>query len=95
MQFELQHGVSIKQQGVSLELEELLLKFIWKNKEPRISKMIFKTMKKGRVILPQMVINSTWCCEGIDKKTSGGKKQAPTNMLVYIYRMTSYDRVGI
>lgn len=42
-----------------------------------------------------MVINTTWYCEGIDKKTSGGKKQAPTNILVYIYRMISYDRVGI
>lgn len=48
MQFELQHGVSIKQQGVLLELEELLLKFIWKNKEPRISKMIFKMMEEGK-----------------------------------------------
>lgn len=75
MQFELQHGVSIKQQGVSLELEELLLKFIWKNKEPRISKMIFKVMKKGRVILPHTVINTTWYCEGIDKKTNGGKNR--------------------
>lgn len=35
MQFE-QHDVSIKQQGISLEFEELLLKFIWRNRAMNI-----------------------------------------------------------
>ena len=47
------------QQGVLLELEDLLLKFIWKNKDPRIAETIFK-MKKGTVILPHIVIKTKW-----------------------------------
>lgn len=73
MQFGLQHGVSTNQQVVLLELEELLFKFIWKNKEPSISKMIFKMMKKGGVILSHIVIKTTWYGVGIDKKTTGEK----------------------
>lgn len=57
-----------------LELEELLLKFIWKNKEPSISEMIFKMVKKGGVILSHIVMETTWYCVGIDKKMTGGKK---------------------
>lgn len=34
MKFGLQHDAAINQQGVLLELEELLLKFIRKNEEP-------------------------------------------------------------
>lgn len=53
MQLVLQHGVAINQQGVLLEIKELLLKFTWKNKVSRIVKMIFKKIKKGGVTLSQ------------------------------------------
>ena len=65
-----------------LELEELLSQFIWKNKQPRIAKMIFKT-KKGTVILSHKVIKTKWYCAGIDKKTTGQGNKAPTNKCTY------------
>lgn len=58
MQFGLQQDAAINQQGVLLELEELLLKFIRKNEEPRRAKMIFK-MKERKLILLYIVIKTT------------------------------------
>lgn len=57
-----------------LEPEELLLKFIRKNEEPRIARLIFKKMKKGRLTLLHIVIKTTRFGAGIDKKTTGMKK---------------------
>lgn len=57
--FGLQHDAALNRQDVLLESEELLLKFIRKNEEPRIAKLIFKKMKKGRLTLLHIVIKST------------------------------------
>lgn len=71
-----------------------LLKFIRKNEEPRIAKLIFK-MKKGRLTLLHIVIKTTRLETGIDKKTTGKEKnKVPRNILGYIYRRLIYNRVG-